>query len=1767
MTTTIGPLPGSPAIRPSHGSSGPPLPPPLSSSSSTSSSSASSTASTVSTAASASVAGAATARAMGYDPASAEPDFTHGPRALPLTEEQSLSLARVQEGLRAGWTVHMTPDGRFYYCNHVTQTSGWLPPSDSWDSPPGSTLNLPYGWEAAKDKEGLTYYVNHLNKTTTYEDPRKWGTVEPEEVPEPRSVALDRDADMGFGFVAGSEKPVIVRFVTSGGPSVNKLMPGDQILAIDGEDVKGAPRDHVINLVRNCRDRVTLVVCQPPLDNSSCRKSALLSAAKKAKLKSNPSRVRFAESIDISNGDGDGGGNGAGDAASSGSGKGHDSVQTLMPNVLKVFLENGQTKSFKYDSSTTVQDVIDSLVAKLGIRDSAHFSLVVEHIKSLKRNKLTILDPRERLAVIASRPGAHNLRCLFRVTFVPVDAYELLRSDPMSFEYLYVQCCNDVVHERFAPELKYEIALRLAALHIHQHVVSAAAAAAQTANGSAAAASQISPAKVTVKAVEKESGLERFVPASLAETMKKKELRKLLSHFLKLNATAAADPETKPPQQQMTALQAKLHYLKIISDLPSYGAKCFSTNISDSNIETVILISPKFGISQINSLRNSVPLNLCDIEEVVSVLVSKEDEISQKVDIELRDPEKENIVLSLEDRDAEELVLVLSGYHRLLAGARGQEELNVVRQKSEFNAGREISPPYCSKHQVLAEGWNYPASPLRLPHTDRAAPAGVPVPPSTSEYFVDLGGHPPYHTPPDGFRMPLVQQQGCPSAAMPPFNSDSGSDADSSMTTSSSNTTTAASSGGSAVNEMGDRNRNFTLEDNANYASSNSSNSPKMPFSTFSPIAANNNNSPARKPQMPPQMNANGGAGMVRKPPRAPPSSATSTPKRMDQQRSSEARNDAVIRRVAEMKQLVADAESYLHVGGEHGDTGSVSSGNSGNGGGNGVNNTDTESVTSATARSEVGSDVSSSNGGGRLKHSDSLLLLNQDPNDVDSSSTSTTSVAEAVNLIIPESAGREIQISGKAHPAHDGQLGRLKQSDSSFGLHSPDNLGPLGFHQHQEVGGGGQGGGGGQVQELLKKLKATPNGGARALPPLGGPHHHRHFQEGSLVLDRDLIDLTMIPPPMTPDEEGLSRMAFPGTLPLTATTSVSTPPTPFADRETLEAELRALESEVGDIETLKGIATWRPGDRAGMGDSSSPGGLLLPGLAAVYQLKDLDSFIANTAVPPPPPSLNAKAASSSVRQEESQMSDLSAFIIPPPPSTPAKRKQQQQQQQQQEQAMESGKAVSPLIASIQQKLMSPTDENGKAKEFVLPVRAKPTAVKRKDPSPPPPPPPRTSFPPSSRPPHSSYQFGSEQENGRQRAPPTKLPLKLSESSSTPPNSPYKLSVTSSSDSISSSGTTDTSSNSVNTVKSVSPDYADEDDNSSEGPPSLPPRLSPVKTPQPPPTSNGSAIDTTVRSKSIVDVNGGSPASKKPAIPSRATKPTLSTSERTPKKTVVKISKEVNGDAGPPPQLPQKTLVAGRKLPLPPPPPKMSNGHPRLGTPGAPLRINQPNGVAMPRVNGTTNGHSATAAEPELYSNSEFDPDDEYDCNSLEGTSVDDDDDMVTNGESVNGDHAEVFRRAGEVIERVVAHIDGSRDICNTESKSRSPKVYSVAKERLTTESRHFVTASKLFVKSATENGEGRAKLLECLSHCVQMVDRIGQVTRDLSENTDNPSATFELVEKVRDVAETYLLTVRAAGDAIGKKMNDPTMSVLMKRATTLAGVLTTLMRSLRVFN
>ena len=52
--------------------------------------------------------------------------------------------------------------------------------------------------------------------------------------------------------------------------------------------------------------------------------------------------------------------------------------------------------------------------------------------------------------------------------------------------------------------------------------------------------------------------------------MKGKDLRKTLTHYLKSNQNL-----TTPGQKQLTALQAQMHYLKVVGELRSFGGKSF----------------------------------------------------------------------------------------------------------------------------------------------------------------------------------------------------------------------------------------------------------------------------------------------------------------------------------------------------------------------------------------------------------------------------------------------------------------------------------------------------------------------------------------------------------------------------------------------------------------------------------------------------------------------------------------------------------------------------------------------------------------------------------------------------------------------------------------------------------------------------------------------------------------------------------------------------------------------------------------------------------------------------------------------------------------------------------------------------------------------------------------------------------------------------------------------------------------------------------------
>ncbi|KAI1898029.1 hypothetical protein AGOR_G00068090 [Albula goreensis] len=483
---------------------------------------------------------------------------------------------------------------------HKTKPSGWPSPAGTWSA----SQTPPYGWDLTSDREGRDYFINHVSKSSSLEEVRlDGGQFIP---PAPRKVEMKRDPVLGFGFVAGSEKPVVVRSVTPGGPSEGKLVPGDQIIMINEEAVSMAPRERVIDLVRSCKESILLTVIQP----FPSPKSAFISAAKKAKLKSNPVKVRFAEEVIIN-------------------GQVPDTVKDnsllFMPNVLKVYLENGQTKSFRFDSSTSIKDVILTLQEKLSIKSIEHFSLILEQREAGTASKLLILHEQEMLSQVTQRPGLHKMKCFFRITFVPKDPVDLLRRDAVAFEYLYVQSSKDVVLERFGPELKYDMALRLAALQMYILIVTTK----QT-------------QKVSLKYIEKEWGLALFLPPA----------------------------NLVPPGKKLTALQAKVHYLKYLSDLRLYGGRVFRSTLlqGERHTEVTLLLGPRYGISHVINTKTNLVALLADFSHVNRIEMYTEDEKNVRVELHVLDVKP--ITLIMESTDAMNLACLTAGYYRLLVDSR-----------------------------------------------------------------------------------------------------------------------------------------------------------------------------------------------------------------------------------------------------------------------------------------------------------------------------------------------------------------------------------------------------------------------------------------------------------------------------------------------------------------------------------------------------------------------------------------------------------------------------------------------------------------------------------------------------------------------------------------------------------------------------------------------------------------------------------------------------------------------------------------------------------------------------------------------------------------------------------------------------------------------------------------------------------------------------------------------------------------------------------------
>ncbi|XP_051715933.1 uncharacterized protein frmpd1b isoform X2 [Ctenopharyngodon idella] len=443
------------------------------------------------------------------------------------------------------------------------------------------------------------------------------------------TVEVIRDAVLdSHGFTLSAQHPLLVRDVTPGGPADGQLFPGDQILKVNNKAIEDLSPENTEQIIRECQDSVTMTI----LRNMTNPKSSFITAEKRARLRRNPVKVRFAEEVVVN---------------------GHTQGNSLLflPNVLKVYLENGQTKAFKFHKTTTVKDIVLTLKERLSIRSIEHFSLVLEQQYNI--TKLLLLHEEELIQKVVQKKDSHDYRCLFRVCFIPRDPMDLLQDDPVAFEYLFQQSVGDVLQERYAVEMKCNTALRLAALHMHEKLASCG----QT-------------TRASVKSIVKEFGLESFISPTLLRNMREKDLRKALNHHMKKIQSLL-----EPRQKVISASQARLAYLTQMAELMSYSGRSYNATMLLQDRESLVslLVGARYGISQILNHQLNMISTIIDFHYITRIEVLSESDRVSMVKIYLQDIQP--IALLMESVAAKDLACLLAGYCKLLV----DPNINVFR--------------------------------------------------------------------------------------------------------------------------------------------------------------------------------------------------------------------------------------------------------------------------------------------------------------------------------------------------------------------------------------------------------------------------------------------------------------------------------------------------------------------------------------------------------------------------------------------------------------------------------------------------------------------------------------------------------------------------------------------------------------------------------------------------------------------------------------------------------------------------------------------------------------------------------------------------------------------------------------------------------------------------------------------------------------------------------------------------------------------------------
>nr|CAH7751181.1 unnamed protein product [Callosobruchus chinensis] len=348
---------------------------------------------------------------------------------------------------------------------------------------------------------------------------------------------------------------------------------------------------------------------------------------------------------------------------------------TADKSTVKVHLPNGGFNVVRYGDSVEIKGIILTVTERLstgGRYFNGLYSMRLSRPPSTEvhwlHQDLTMQQVHEKY--LKKHPNS-EWRYDLRIRYLPTSLKELYEKDKVTFHYYYDQVRSDY-HSELYKKVDQDIAVQLCCLEIRKYFKNMP--------------QNVLEKKSNIEYLEREIGMQKFVPSNILEKMKSKSLRKSIQAQFKKFA-------------HMSDVDSMFKFLEILKIHTNYDQERFRVDFGSSfTVPVELVIGPDIGISHTN-VQASTTKKIADFDQIqaIQTLVSDCEEHT-KATLQLKVAGTQEVLFftctSLDV--AESLADLIDGYCRLHSGSQTSiwngKDSNPTKQKITKEKDNHVNP-------------------------------------------------------------------------------------------------------------------------------------------------------------------------------------------------------------------------------------------------------------------------------------------------------------------------------------------------------------------------------------------------------------------------------------------------------------------------------------------------------------------------------------------------------------------------------------------------------------------------------------------------------------------------------------------------------------------------------------------------------------------------------------------------------------------------------------------------------------------------------------------------------------------------------------------------------------------------------------------------------------------------------------------------------------------------------------------------------------------